>query len=703
MTTTNANFKPFFSGLLFTFLIALALTLLLQFPRQSKHSTHSFLTLESIVDAEDVVIDKNVKLTKKNDKCTYYDCFNVYKCNHGGTSNLFIYIYPTKHYVDEKNIPIGSFMSKEYFEVLTTIQKSPYFTSNPEKACIFVPSMDILNQNRFRTEETSYALSSLPYWNQGENHFLFNMISGASPDYSTVVELHSGKAMIGGAGFSSWSYRHGYDISLPVYSGISKLLHDYQPAQSKPWLILSSQTNIHPEYMNELKQLANVHPELVILDMCKDNRNSSLRCHGDKVYKYPYVLTQSTFCIVMRGSRLGQKSLHESMAAGCIPLIIADTYILPFSEILDWKRASLVVPEAEISSLVDVVKDISGKHIAELKAQVRYLYNRYFRSMADITSTVLDILNQRVFPHLAKPYEHWNIDGQSNIVQHNPLFLQMTSPRWQGFTAVILTYDRVASLFLLMEKLSQVPSVSKILVIWNNQKKNPPAASKWPKISKNWTIIRTNENKLSKRFYPYAEIETEAVLSIDDDITMLTPDELEFGFEVWCEFPDRIVGFPSRTHVYDNVTQSYTYESEWKNEISMVLTGAAFYHKYYNYLYTTRMPSIIRTYVDAHMNCEDIAMNFLVANTTAKAPIKVTPRKKFKCPSCVNEGLGSSAKHMVERSKCVTMFQEIYGGQPRSKEHGGDILRSVEFRADPVLFRDPLPSRLKRYEDIGSL
>lgn len=192
MTTTNANFKPFFSGLLFTFLIALALTLLLQFPRQSKHSTHSFLTLESIVDAEDVVIDKNVKLTKKNDKCTYYDCFNVYKCNHGGTSNLFIYIYPTKHYVDEKNIPIGSFMSKEYFEVLTTIQKSPYFTSNPEKACIFVPSMDILNQNRFRTEETSYALSSLPHWNQGENHFLFNMISGASPDYSTVVELHSG-------------------------------------------------------------------------------------------------------------------------------------------------------------------------------------------------------------------------------------------------------------------------------------------------------------------------------------------------------------------------------------------------------------------------------------------------------------------------------------------------------------------------------
>lgn len=55
-------------------------------------------------------------------------------------------------------------------------------------------------------------------------------------------------------------------------------------------------------------------------------------------------------------------------------------------------------------------------------------------------------------------------------------------------------------------------------------------------------IIKTKANKLSNRFYPYREIETEAVLHIDDDIIMLTSDEIEFAFEVWREFPDRIVG-----------------------------------------------------------------------------------------------------------------------------------------------------------------
>lgn len=43
-------------------------------------------------------------------------------------------------------------------------------------------------------------------------------------------------------------------------------------------------------------------------------------------------------------------------------------------------------------------------------------------------------------------------------------------------------------------------------------------------------VIRTKSNKLSNRFYPYEEIETEAILTIDDDIIMLTADELDFGF-----------------------------------------------------------------------------------------------------------------------------------------------------------------------------
>lgn len=156
-----------------------------------------------------------------------------------------------------------------------------------------------------------------------------------------------------------------------------------------------------------------------------------------------------------------------------------------------------------------------------------------------------------------------------------------------------------------------------------------------------------------------------------------------------------LVGFPSRTHVWDNQTQRWRYESEWTNQISMVLTGAAFHHKYWSYAYTNQMPVEIKEWVDDHMNCEDIAMNFLVANFTRKPPIKVAPRKKFKCPECTNtEMLSADINHMMERSACIDRFAKVYGVMP---------LKTVEFRADPVLYKDNFPEKLKRFNDVGSL
>ena len=55
----------------------------------------------------------------------------------------------------------------------------------------------------------------------------------------------------------------------------------------------------------------------------------------------------------------------------------------------------------------------------------------------------------------------------------------------------------------------------------------------------------------------------------------------------------------------------------------MVLTGAAFFHKYYSYMYSHVMPQAIRDKVDEFMNCEDIAMNFLVSHVTRQPPVKV--------------------------------------------------------------------------------
>ncbi len=100
--------------------------------------------------------------------------------------------------------------------------------------------------------------------------------------------------------------------------------------------------------------------------------------------------------------------------------------------------------------------------------------------------------------------------------------------------------------------------LSHIVVVWNNQVDPPPPDSEWPSSPVRRTVVSSSANLLSNRFLPYSDvIDTQCVLSMDDDITMLTSDELEFGYRVWREHPDRIVGFPARTHVWQQETRTW--------------------------------------------------------------------------------------------------------------------------------------------------
>jgi hypothetical protein len=40
----------------------------------------------------------------------------------------------------------------------------------------------------------------------------------------------------------------------------------------------------------------------------------------------------------------------------------------------------------------------------------------------------------------------------------------------------------------------------------------------------------------------------------------MNDDEIEFGYEVWREFKDRIVGFKYRNNVWDNKKKRWKYE-----------------------------------------------------------------------------------------------------------------------------------------------
>ncbi|KAJ4429032.1 hypothetical protein ANN_26028 [Periplaneta americana] len=252
------------------------------------------------------------------------------------------------------------------------------------------------------------------------------------------------------------------------------------------------------------------------------------------------------------------------------------------------------------------------------------------------------------------------------------------NPREQ-FTIVMLTYEREQVLINSLSRLYGLPYLNKVVVVWNSPK--PPLEDlRWPDIGVPVHVIKATRNSLNNRFLPYDAIETEAVLSVDDD-THLRHHEIVFGFRVWREQRDRIVGFPGRFHAWDLNYGGWLYNSNYSCELSMVLTGAAFFHKYYTYLYSYWLPQAVRDKVDEYMNCEDIAMNFLVSHVTRKPPVKVTSRWTFRCPGCP-VSLSEDDTHFQERHKCIKFFTQVFGYTP---------LLNTQFRADSILFKTRIP------------
>lgn len=204
------------------------------------------------------------------------------------------------------------------------------------------------------------------------------------------------------------------------------------------------------------------------------------------------------------------------------------------------------------------------------------------------------------------------------------------------------------------------------------------------------TVI-DGRRKVSDRFFPYSTIRTDAILSLDARSSLSTS-EVDFAFVVWQSFPERMVGFLTSSHFWDEAHGGWGYTAERTNEFSMVLTTAAFYHRYYHTLFTHSLPKALRTLADEAPTCVDVLMNFLVAAVTKLPPIKVPyGKQRQEAAPLASGGPGPRPKPQAPAPDCVNQIAAAFGHMP---------LLSSRLRLDPVLFKDPVSVQRKKYRSL---
>eukprot|EP00013_Stygamoeba_regulata_P001834 CAMPEP_0177642296 /NCGR_PEP_ID=MMETSP0447-20121125/7509_1 /TAXON_ID=0 /ORGANISM="Stygamoeba regulata, Strain BSH-02190019" /LENGTH=496 /DNA_ID=CAMNT_0019144441 /DNA_START=182 /DNA_END=1672 /DNA_ORIENTATION=+ len=134
-------------------------------------------------------------------------------------------------------------------------------------------------------------------------------------------------------------------------------------------------------------------------------------------------MSNSVFCICPLGFALWSPRVAQSVALGCIPIIIADYIVLPFEQYTDYRKFSIKLRESQVPQLKQIVTSISQAQIDDMRRELARVFKRfvYYRPElhvpGDAYEYILHELGARVPKYPDLSFDHFQPESTSKF--HN--------------------------------------------------------------------------------------------------------------------------------------------------------------------------------------------------------------------------------------------------------------------------------------------
>ncbi|KAI3804373.1 hypothetical protein L1987_25861 [Smallanthus sonchifolius] len=253
----------------------------------------------------------------------------------------------------------------------------PYSARQLQRALYVPNSHDIKPLSIFLRDYVNKIASKYPFWNRtrGSDHFLVACHDWGPYTLKEHEELTKNtiKALCN-ADTSEGVFIAGKDVSLPE----TTIGNPRRPLRNMGGKKIS-QRPILAFFAGEMH--GRVRPTLLKYWANKDKNmiiSGPMSYKASQTMSYSLHMKSSKYCICPMGFEVNSPRIVEAIYYECVPVIIADNFVPPLNEVLNWSAFSVIVAEHDIPKLKEILEAIPMKRYRTMQNNVKMLQRHFY-------------------------------------------------------------------------------------------------------------------------------------------------------------------------------------------------------------------------------------------------------------------------------------------------------------------------------------
>ncbi|KAK3017503.1 hypothetical protein RJ639_006108 [Escallonia herrerae] len=258
---------------------------------------------------------------------------------------------------------------------IQNIEVSHFRTKDPNIAHVyFLPfSVTMINEvvnetdshvwgpmKRIALDYVNLVAAKYPYWNRsrGGDHFML-ACHDKGPEISfNIPDLHKNSIQVLCNANTSEGFNPTKDVSIPeIYLPFGKTdgMIGGAPSSQRSILVFFA-GGVH----------GSIRP---VLFKHWENKDKDVQVHQylPKGVSYYGMIRKSKYCICASGFEVASPRMVEAFYMGCVPVLIKEHYVTPFSDVLTWKSFSVEISVEEIPKLKEILMGISKREYVRMQ------------------------------------------------------------------------------------------------------------------------------------------------------------------------------------------------------------------------------------------------------------------------------------------------------------------------------------------------